>query len=274
MIETWSCKNCKATPGTAATQVVTTWSHIYPTTSGYLALSDVLKAIVVAFRGTAINLSVIIDLQFNLRPLKEFIPNISSDDKVKVHNGFGKAYAKSRASFYTQLRQLMNAYPDYKVYVTGHSSGAAQAALCAVDLANSFSTANKARLQVYLYGQPRTGNPEFAHYYQSLGLPTFRVVNKMDIVPVLPLVSMGYLHHKQQYWYTNVDSLDGMGIKRCDALQDDGEDMPCFGSDKPLLSHSVWDHLPTAYLTSLASMVMVDIQAESGGLAYPLQVYV
>ena len=110
------------------------------------------------------------------------------------------------------------------VSVVGHSLGAAMGALAAFDLAEAAAASSphdgegdsdtapappKWRIgRVYTYGQPRTGNKEFAAAFDArlatLGVTHFRVVDYMDIVPHLPTANMlweGWKHTGEEVYY-------------------------------------------------------------------------
>ncbi|KAI8868422.1 alpha/beta-hydrolase, partial [Ramicandelaber brevisporus] len=87
--------------------------------------------------------------------------------------------------------------PDYHVWVVGHSLGGAQALAAAVDVIRRHSDW---KVSVIPSGQPRLGNPVFVEYVNKLPLTIYRVTNKNDQVPRLPLRSMGYAHVNTEYW--------------------------------------------------------------------------
>ncbi|KAJ1678178.1 hypothetical protein EV182_004616 [Spiromyces aspiralis] len=267
----WACgEYCNTDPMVNATRVVTTWDIIYPTSSGYLAVNDALENIIIAFRGTAIDLSVLIDLQFELKGLSEFIGSVpSSYAGAQVHSGFGQAFQASRPRHYDRLRDLMSQHPSYKVYITGHSFGAAQAALCALDLGNTLKQNGQvdqlSRVTVYTYGEPRVGNQEFEDFYTSVGVETYRVVNQKDIVPAVPPRFLEYVHHKKRYWMAE-DGTGGYVIKLCDAAETNGEDSVCFGDVGLLTNNNIDDHRSDNYI-----MVIKGLGKTAGG--YIAEVY-
>ena len=63
--------------------------------------------------------------------------------------------------------RLVKAQPTAKVFVTGHSLGAALAALCAAELGANRNSLGISIEGVYTYGQPRVGNANFAAFYSN-----------------------------------------------------------------------------------------------------------
>lgn len=89
--------------------------------------------------------------------------------------------------------------------------GAALASLAAVSLTNLGYN-----LTTYTYGQPRTGNPAYATYVDTLFPPSlaaagapannggmYRVTHANDGVPQIPPQSAGYRHHSTEFWDSN-----------------------------------------------------------------------
>lgn len=59
---------------------------------------------------------------------------------------------------------------------------------------------NPSNLFTYTYGQPRTGNNEFAQFIMNSGHKFFRIVNKNDIIPHLPFRSFSYRQYGPEIW--------------------------------------------------------------------------
>lgn len=101
-------------------------------------------------------------------------------------------------------------YPTYTISVTGHSMGASLAVFAAQTLHALFPDDND-RLTTYTYGQPRTGNPSWAAYIDSLLSQSgklFRVTHANDGVPQVPSTSDGYQHHEEEYWANDPPSVE------------------------------------------------------------------
>ena len=62
----------------------------------------------------------------------------------------------------------MAAHPSAKVLVTGHSLGAALATLAAVDFKRNVPGITDDNMDVYTFGSPRIGTPEWADYVYNL----------------------------------------------------------------------------------------------------------
>ena len=160
-------------------------------TQGFVAESG--EAIVVAFRGTQPN-----------RPMDWFVDFRATrghwDHNIgEVHDGF---YAALRQVWGVTLangevlpRRLVNR-GNKTIWITGHSLGGALAELCA---AQAMFVSRIPVQGVYTFGQPRVGNKDFASAVnEKLGSGIYRFVNDRDIVPRVPLFSMGFCHYGSQ----------------------------------------------------------------------------
>lgn len=163
---------------------------------------------ILAFRGTENLADVMTDLDIDL----------VAGAGGKVHEGFSIAL-----SFV--WREIWNCIKTQRkgrtLWVTGHSLGAALATLAVARL----------RLEkdepvngLYTFGQPRTGDREFAKNFNAdFGKKTFRFVNNNDIVTRVPFRSMHYshvgtfkyfdesggFHHNMAWWRKLLDRING-----------------------------------------------------------------
>ncbi|CAG79418.1 Alpha/Beta hydrolase protein [Yarrowia lipolytica] len=92
------------------------------------------------------------------------IPIKTSECKgCMIHDGFAKAFNETMVNAAPQFEKFLTNHTDYKMYVTGHSLGAAQALL----FATHFKLLGHDPTMIN-FGQPRVGNSEFANYINQL----------------------------------------------------------------------------------------------------------
>ncbi|KAJ1364083.1 hypothetical protein KIN20_024090 [Parelaphostrongylus tenuis] len=93
---------------------------------------------------------------------------------------------------------------------------------------------NGDRIRLVTFGQPRTGDVDFALAHKKQIAQSFRVAHSRDIVPHLPLeVIEHYYHHKSEVFYNN--NMTTANYINCD----DGGSSQC--SDRRLEA-SINDH--------------------------------
>ena len=229
-IGSWSC-----TPCARSNQSVVSNKIFYDTKTGARGFAGAFSAdasvatdlIVFSFRGSEGLNNWIENLKF-----AKTDHNMSCAG-CKVHSGFYDCWkALKDHGMVVELRRLISTYPTAKVYMTGHSLGAAIAMLAAYELQYEFKIPVDG---VYTYGQPRVGNEAFHDFYNDNSpRVTWRLTHWRDPVPHVPLESMGFSHIGTEVWY-NEDFSVG---KVCDGS---GEDSSC--SDSLTFDTSVDDHL-------------------------------
>ena len=129
----------------------------------------------------------------------------------QVHKGFQKIYTsggivpseKSPRDRILDLLKTLNPAEYRRLFVTGHSLGAAQAVLSVTDIVSN--TVHKSAI-MYNFAGPAVGDSAFATTYKNIigtdfcngktgtNLCSWRVVNIYDKVPDLPPSSDGYVH--------------------------------------------------------------------------------
>jgi hypothetical protein len=147
-----------------------------------ITINDDNKRICVVFRGSE-SLS---DWYYDLYVIKK---NLKDD--VWVHNGFYKQLHDTDA--YTKIVQnikiQLETHPDYEIYITGHSLGAALATLFGYLLAHDI----KNNVTVVSFASPRVGNSSWQKSFESKSnLTHYRVTNCRDIITAFP--SYNYKH--------------------------------------------------------------------------------
>lgn len=104
----------------------------------------------------------------------------------KIHVGFSQGYS----SIAKKIEKSLARIGRIPIYITGHSLGGALATI-----ATQYLEANpRFEFQMaacYTFGSPRVGN---ADYDPNLKTSIFRIVNTTDIVTVVPLLTMGFVH--------------------------------------------------------------------------------
>ena len=157
-------------------KLIKTFNSKETDTQAFLAVSDDFA--VLAFRGTEVAKKV--DIETDAIAVK------MSTLQGEVHKGFAKAYASIEPDIEAQIKVLQ----DIPLYITGHSLGAALATVCTQRLEHTPEFQERIAA-CYTYGSPRVGDSHFDMDFKS---PIYRVVNTTDIVTVVPLLAMGYVH--------------------------------------------------------------------------------
>lgn len=135
------------------------------------------KIAFVAIRGT----QDIMDWQHDLDALYE--PYGFVKGAGDVHMGFRQIYATLRDSIGAGLAAACEGCD--RLFITGHSMGAALALLAAPDLAINYPP--RLTPNLVTFAGPRTGLVEFHHFFNQRIEICFRVVASHDCVPLVPL---------------------------------------------------------------------------------------
>jgi hypothetical protein len=133
----------------------------------------------------------------------------------RVHLGFSSVLRGT----WRKLERILELAGDRPLFLTGHSMGGALAVLTAWRLAMM----GRPPVATYTFGSPRVGDRAFCAGYR---LPTYRVVNRLDLVPEMPLASVKRLLPKAPR-LTNEKILGG--LRRMAAR------VPCYGHVKTLV---------------------------------------
>ena len=82
-----------------------------------------------------------------------------------------------------KITEILKRQPSASILTTGHSLGAALAAIAAIELKQFFP---QTKVRVHNFGQPRVGNKKLADYMSSKLDGIYRVVHNKDLVPHAP----------------------------------------------------------------------------------------
>lgn len=213
-LSNWSCGLACTTVPTVARRVAFNHSSFTMALVARLSPSEC----VLVFRGTK-------DIWDVLRDVDFFPKALPDCDGCKVHSGFYNGWASLKSLVVDDLAGL--GCGNSSLSITGHSLGAAMAALAAYELltASGVRSSNSSSMRssvpfasirrVYTYGQPRTGNGAFASSFadrmDAHRIPHFRVVDYRDAVPHLPLHDMlaeGWVHTAPEVYYNHTQLRD------------------------------------------------------------------
>jgi hypothetical protein len=186
--------------------------------SAFVVQSQDGRVVVVCYRGTqpANFVNWLTDADVNPEPVSYAFPG--GEQTVAMHGGFYRNVRATRYAVVTALQRALDGrpvtsgdghteHPMEALYVTGHSLGAAMAAIMTIMLRTEPAYAELAvRLQAtYTYGQPMVGDPGLAAACEAdefLSSRVIRYVFNRDVVPQVPPSFAGpFTHFGQQYQY-------------------------------------------------------------------------
>ncbi|KOC07547.1 lipase [Aspergillus flavus] len=230
---TCSVGNCPLVEG-ANTRTLTEFedNKAFGDVAGFLAVDESNQQIVLSFRGTRSIETWAANVQLGKEDVDELC------DGCKVHTGFWKSWASVATATLDGVKKAHQAYPGFKLAVTGHSFGGAVGTLAATVLRNSGS-----EVALYTYGSPRVGNQEFADYVSGQG-SNFRVTHSNDIVPRLPPRLLGYHQTSPEYWIPSGNN-ETVGTADIEMINEADSDMGNAGQKTQSIEAHKWytDHI-------------------------------
>jgi hypothetical protein len=151
---------------------------------GFVCQASGAGDVVVAIRGTEGILEWIHDISFLLVTCP-FLAGAgrTEDGFTAMYNSLRTGVAPASPSVSSALATLPYPQTLTSVTICGHSLGGALATLLALDVAANTTIKNPT---IYTYASPRTGDPMFASTFNQVVKNSFRVANRLDIVPKLP----------------------------------------------------------------------------------------
>src|SRR5713226_3843664 len=155
-----------------------------PVSIGLLLWQAITGEAVIAIRGTEGIPEWVQDAKFDTQACF-FLPEAgeTEDGFTDVYRSFAVG-ATNGPSVTAALATIFGTRQVNSLTVCGHSLGGALATLQALDAAANSTFKNPT---VYTYASPRTGSPQFASTYNRMVPNTFRIANRIDVVPKLPL---------------------------------------------------------------------------------------
>jgi triacylglycerol lipase len=174
-------------------------------TTGYVAIDSTNELIVVVIQGTpGLTSAEFIDNLELDRTDTTICGDADTNDSCEIHSGYLEAWQDVQSLVETALESATAEYPTYKIIFTGHSLGAAVAAIgTAVERNNGYV------IDLYNYGQPRIGAQDISAYITNqapaLG-SNYRVTDYNDLVPQYPahtdLLGADWDHLTPEYYIT------------------------------------------------------------------------
>ncbi|KAJ9155802.1 Alpha/beta-hydrolase [Coniochaeta hoffmannii] len=203
--------NCSYPEGTKRLQVYATGAK------GFLAVDGLRKWIILSFRGTY-------DDEDNRRNgMRTLVPyNITGSlgcQGCKVHEGYQQACGLNVDNIINDIKAALQAYPGYKVVVTGHSLGGAEVALCGTSISHGLGPGT---VTAFSFAGLAAGNEQFADY-QDVGFPNksfYRITSLNDTVPQQLTPAQGYYHGGIEYWISKEPSPSPGDIVVCNGQSD------------------------------------------------------
>ena len=166
--------------------------------------------VVIALRGTAGIWEWIHDCEYHPVSCPFLVGAGRTDD------GFTAIYKSLCVATAGRVLDVLAALPfnhaSNSLTICGHSLGGALATLLALDVAANTNFKNPT---VYTYASPRTGDPLFASTYDQAVPNTWRIANRVDLVPKLPLPPL-YEHAAGLYELNPVKLIPPRFLVRCE----------------------------------------------------------
>jgi hypothetical protein len=149
-----------------------------------LICQDQTGDVTIAIRGTEGTLEWIHDAEFLSVPCP-FLAGAghTEDGFTAMYESLRTGVASNSPTVVGALATLPFPLPVSSVTICGHSLGGALATLLALDVAANTIFKDPA---AYTFGSPRTGDSLFASTYDQVVKDSYRVANRLDIVPTLP----------------------------------------------------------------------------------------
>uniref|UniRef100_A0A7S3VTA6 Fungal lipase-type domain-containing protein n=1 Tax=Dunaliella tertiolecta TaxID=3047 RepID=A0A7S3VTA6_DUNTE len=239
VIAAWTCTRCKRVPHFKPFQVIFDEKWDLMSYIGYLADLD---AIVVVFRGTdSGNWGNWLNDMKSWRQDKQF--PLPEAPHAFVHAGFLSLWTDSslQSNITAAAAALRRQHNTPRLFVTGHSMGAAISSLCALDLKFKLGFTD---VRQWTFGSPRVGDQAWQQTFNQVITESWRFTHNRDIVPSLPLEIMGFRHLAREAWIVDVETPFGSLDSKILVCDSSGEDPSCHNSACFLgWCTSVSDHL-------------------------------
>ena len=181
------------------------------------------KRICVIFRGSESLYDWYYDLHIGKHKLNE---------NIMVHSGFYKQLHDTNVynTLVKEIKYLLEINPNYSIYITGHSLGAALSTLFGYLL--SFEIEND--IIIVSFASPRVGNNEWKISFENKkNIKHYRITNNRDIVTAFPYYDYKHVGHNIRLFENNVstyynyqdESWYDFSILRCWCISDHNSEL-------------------------------------------------
>lgn len=151
---------------------------------GLICQADNTGETVIAIRGTEGIYEWIHDAEFLLVKCPFLAgAGMTEDGFTAMYNSLRVSPTPGSTTVTNALATLQFPQPITKLTIAGHSLGGALATLQALDIAANTQYKTPTN---YTYASPRTGDPDFASTYNQVIKDSYRIANRIDLVPKLP----------------------------------------------------------------------------------------
>jgi hypothetical protein len=226
LITAWNCSFCKEQFPQFQLRAPVFYG-VKTDSQAFVGYAPSLDTIMVGIRGTASITDWIDDIEADKTP-----PGATGlfPSDIEIHTGFYNVYMELVGQgFRDAILDAVNAYPDSKIMVSGHSLGASIATLVAADMGYNY---NMRTDNVITFGEPRLGTPAFASWYPNQVGTHWRVTHHRDVIPHVPLKMMGYHHVSTEIFYAAEDyHPDDYHV--CDGSGEDPDGIDSLFGDEP-----------------------------------------
>ncbi len=164
------------------------------------------------------------------------ICKIRLENNIYVHYGFYKSlYACNLFDdLVNNLKTLIKEYPEYEIFVTGHSLGGGLATLFSYLISDIIHK----NITLISFASPRVGNKEWKNDFESKkNLRHYRCINRKDIITAVPYF---FYYHVGNCVLINNDSIMEYKVS---SLYEDFSNF--------LISYNPFDHLIENYYNNL-----------------------
>ena len=189
---TCSVGNCPLVEAAGAHGAFEFEDTLFMDDTGFLAVDDTNRAIVLAFRGSMSIANWEANFHFLRRP-SDLCP------RCNVHEGFWDSWIEIREQVKRKVLPVIHAHPDYRFVITGHSLGGAVATLAAGEFRKMNSDLAEIT-ELFTFGSPRVGNGHTVAFLTDQSQFSYRITSMSDPIPRAPGHVLGYSHMSPEYW--------------------------------------------------------------------------